>query len=216
MRLYHLLSSEYALENIEYRRLKIAEIGDLNDPFELVAVDQSDKQQRVIWRNWRKDQEKKWGLLCFSKSWKSPVLWSHYADKHKGMALGFDVDDQLLMPVKYTRKRLNLDVEKLFDTGKLDQVLMNKLMRTKFLDWAYEKEVRVYASLTVKDPVKGLYFADFSQKMKLKEVIAGPLCAINEATISKHLNKEDANVKLIKARLAFQTFDVVRNKKGFI
>jgi len=30
------------------------------------------------------------GLLSFSESWKSPVLWSDYAAGHKGICLGFE------------------------------------------------------------------------------------------------------------------------------
>jgi hypothetical protein len=28
--------------------------------------------------------------------WHNPLLWSHYADRHRGMALGFDTDDAIL------------------------------------------------------------------------------------------------------------------------
>jgi hypothetical protein len=36
------------------------------------------------------------GLLCFGADWSSSVMWSHYADKHKGICLGFDVRRSLL------------------------------------------------------------------------------------------------------------------------
>jgi hypothetical protein len=35
MRLYHYLSEKHALDDLENKRLKIARIEDLNDPFEL-------------------------------------------------------------------------------------------------------------------------------------------------------------------------------------
>jgi len=31
-----------------------------------------------------------YGICCFSKSNDEPLLWSHYADSYKGVALGFD------------------------------------------------------------------------------------------------------------------------------
>ena len=36
MLVYHLLTAEHALNDIENRRIKIAEIDQLNDPFDLV------------------------------------------------------------------------------------------------------------------------------------------------------------------------------------
>lgn len=215
VRLYHLISKEHGLDNLRRRRLKIAELRDLNDPFELVAADNSDREQRKIWKSWRKKQERKWGMLCFSKTWRNPVLWSHYADKHRGFCLGFEVDDTLLMPVVYTKKRLQIDLEALYDTGKLDQKLMSKLMRTKFSDWSYEKEVRVYAALKYQDPDSGLYFFDFNDEIRLTDVIVGPLSDVTEAEIRSTLSEDDANVSLLKARLAFQSFDVVAQKQGF-
>jgi hypothetical protein len=50
-------------------------------------------------------------MLCFSRDWHNPVQWSHYADKHRGICLGFDVPDSLLVPVQYTKEppKLNWD-----------------------------------------------------------------------------------------------------------
>lgn len=215
MRLYHLLKAEHALENLRKRRLKIAQLGDLNDPFELVAVDHGNPDHRNIWKSWKQAQEVKWGMLCFSKTWRNPVLWSHYAEKHRGMCLGFEVDDELLMPVSYTKKRMQVDLDGLYKSGKLDQKLMNKLMRTKFSDWSYEREVRVYAALKSKDAETGLYFSDFNNQMRLTDVIVGPLCEEKEDSVRNNLQEQDEGANLIKARLAFRTFDVVRNKQGF-
>jgi len=215
MKLYHLLPTQFALQNLRHRRLKIAQINDLNDPFELIAVDHSNKEERLIWRGWKKDQEEKWGALCFSKSWRNPVLWSHYGDKHKGMCLGFEVSDDLLMPIRYTKKRIKVDIAQYLVLGKLDTKLMSTLLRTKFFDWRYEKEVRIFASLKIKDQETGLFFCDFNEKLRLVEVITGPLCDETEETIRSCLRHEDCGVKLTKSRLAFQSFDVVENKQGF-
>ena len=38
-RVYHLLAKEWALDDLDRRRLKIARFDDLNDPFELLAVE---------------------------------------------------------------------------------------------------------------------------------------------------------------------------------
>ena len=46
MRLYHFTLAKHALSNIQNRWLKIAEINQLNDPFELLAMNLRDKVQR--------------------------------------------------------------------------------------------------------------------------------------------------------------------------
>ena len=42
MRVYKFLNAKYGLEALKNRRLKIARISDLNDPFELLGVNLSD------------------------------------------------------------------------------------------------------------------------------------------------------------------------------
>jgi hypothetical protein len=101
IRLYHFLSAEHALEDIAKRRIKISEIKQLNDPFELVCVYQKDQGLRQALRVYKMAINARYGVLCFSKHWHNPVLWSHYADKHRGICLGFDIDSQCVRPVTY-------------------------------------------------------------------------------------------------------------------
>jgi hypothetical protein len=92
MRLYQLGSANYALQNIERQRLKVSRIDNLNDPFELLGAMQRDKHWRRIFRQAKTRIHNQDGVLCFSRSWRNPVLWSHYGDKHRGICLGFPLD----------------------------------------------------------------------------------------------------------------------------
>lgn len=216
MKLFHYLPATYALDDLRRRRLKIARLDELNDPFELVAADQSNREQRAIWRGWRKAQAERWGILCFSKTWRNPVLWSHYADRHRGICLGFEVAEDVLMPVRYMKNRLRIDIEALHEQGKLRPDLMHKLLRTKYSDWSYEREVRVFSSIEAKDEDTGLYFYGFGEKLRLVEVIAGPLCPVPESEIRASVQDEDGGARVFKARLGFQSFEIVEDQRGFL
>lgn len=216
MKVYHFLPSQFALEDLRKRRVKISRLNELNDPFELVAADNSGKEQRTIWENWRKAQVQKWGLVCFSKTWRNPLLWSHYADRHRGMCLGFEIPDKHLIQVTYTKKRLNLDILELYEQGKLTREHMSKVFKTKFSDWSYERESRVYAQLESEDPDTGHYFHSFDDQMKLTEVFAGPLCEETESSIRASLQQEDCSANVQKTRLAFKEFQVCLQQRGFL
>ena len=88
MRVYHFINDKYGLKDLAERHLKIARIMEINDPFEFLGVDLSDRDFRRAMKETKEDLSKSNGLLCFSKNWKNPVLWGHYADKHRGIALG--------------------------------------------------------------------------------------------------------------------------------
>src|SRR5882724_8377120 len=101
MRVFHFVNEEHGLEDVRKRRLKVATLKDLNDPFELFGVRLADEALRRAFRIMKDELGAKHGLLCFSRSWHNPVLWSHYAAKHTGVCLGFDVPDELLGSVSY-------------------------------------------------------------------------------------------------------------------
>ena len=207
MRVYHFLPAVYALEDIEKRRIKISEIDQLNDPFELWCVSQKGKQIRSALRNYKKEMGERFGLICFCEHWHNPLLWSHYADRHRGICLGFDVDDRGLKPVNYAKERSDLKIP-------LTKENADELLYTKYRDWKYEEEWRNWFQLDERED--GHYFYPFDKFIQLREVIAGPLCTDSKDRIEQALRGYPETVSVIKARLAFKTFQVVKNKQGFL
>ncbi|MNN73255.1 hypothetical protein D3C81_1893570 [compost metagenome] len=88
-------------------------------------------------------------------------------------------------------------------------------MRSKYEDWRYEKEVRMFIGLdeAERDP-DGLYFYDFGAHLILKEVIIGPRCDISIQTVLAGLEKMASTAKVVKARLGFRTFRVVTDRRS--
>jgi len=215
MRLYHFLNEKYGLEGIRNRRLKIARIDELNDPFEFSGVDLEDKKLRDAFQKMKRQISQQRGLLCFSTKWSNPVMWSPYADKHKGLCLGFDVSDVPVGPVTYSGKRLAIDLEKLKTPRKLSAAYVTRIMFTKYRHWKYENEYRGLVTLDEMNSTTGLYFANFSERLILKRVIVGAESTISRGSLSKALGEELQYVEQIKARLAFKSFSVVpqRNQK---
>lgn len=83
------------------------------------------------------------GLCCFTSEW-SPILqWSHYANSHKGVALGFDPRQDLEffgspLKVNYVQEYpvlnyVNQSVE-----------CLAALLTAKSVVWAHEKEIRIW------------------------------------------------------------------------
>jgi hypothetical protein len=204
-RAYHFAPAEFAVQDLRYQRLKIARLDELNDPFELWAIAQPDRRLRQALRQTKADFARLYGLLCFSLTWHNPLLWSHYADRHRGLALGFDVAEEILKPVSYVATRPTLT--------KIDPTVATWLLFTKFVDWQYEQEVRIFTTLQDQDP-SGLYFGKFNEQLVLREVIVGPLCKVTKKDLRGVLIGNDA-VTLTKGRLAFNTFEIVRDKRGF-
>lgn len=137
VRAYNLTTSMHGIGNIALKRLKISRLRDLNDPYELLAFEESERQARADSRQWKTAFDEKYGLLCFSRSWKNPVLWSHYAEKHRGICLGFDLHKSCVVEVTYTPKRIPARFKNGDRTKGLDEDFVKDLLRTKFEHWTY-------------------------------------------------------------------------------
>ena len=221
MRLYYFTEARYAVDDITKRRLKVSRFFDLNDPFELFAGEHSSKAFRRKMRDWAEKLDEQEGLLCFAESWQDPSMWSHYGDRHRGVCLGFDVDGRILKPINYSAGRLAFDRWKDLNSTDPPDEVRDRLLSTKWARWWYENERRVIlhlADLNDTETVNGkkLFFTHFDDRLKLAQVIAGPRCCIKwKPLIKTAANTLPAVPELIKARLSFKRFEVVKQQLGF-
>ena len=205
MRLYYFTSEKYGLENIEKTRLKISTFDKLNDPFELLGFEMSDKTVRNALKFEKSKITKQNGLICFSEDWQDPVQWGHYADSHKGLCLGFDIPDHKLEKVDYVKNRLNSKIYYSKDK-------QHKLLTTKFEHWGYEKEHRIIYNLGDREQESGLYFEYFSTELVLREVIIGCESKLTQAQIKKKISNTNKKIRIFNARAAFREFKIVWNR----
>ena len=211
MLIYKFLNEKYGLEALRMRRIKISRINELNDPFEFLAPKLSDYYLRKAFHKMKLQMLKNTGLLCFSKMRTNPLLWSHYANRHQGICLGFNAPKEDLKEVIYTSKRPNPEV---FFSGSrtVKEEAMHKLIPTKYIHWKYEKEWRSWHRLEEKDPKTGHYFLDFSDRFNLVKVIVGAESKISRKTIDIALGKHRPNIECFQARTAFNSFRIIQNK----
>lgn len=210
MRLYHFTSQKYGILAIQKQRLKIARIDKLNDPFEFLGWNLQDAETRAKLKRWKEERHREYGILCFSRKWSNPLLWGHYADKHQGIALGFDVPDgDLYRAVKYRKTRLPMPIGRELVGADVDDLLL-----TKFTAWRYESKYRCFCRLGDSLQEGGHYFEPFSDTLKLAEVIVGDQATITRAELAKALGSRNTGAVSFKARPAFGTFSVVKNRNG--
>lgn len=213
MRLYHFTTERFGLQAIRDSRLKISLVQELNDPFEFLGL-ALEREERRILRNFKNGFAERYGLICMSNNWKNPLLWGHYAEKHKGLCLGFDVPDKgMFIEVTYKDKRPTLQEFGCNDLRQLREHHMLQLLTMKFSAWNYESEYRAFCDLKDKDLDNGHFFISFSANLKLAQVIVGERSMVTRKQLADVLG-ERADTITFKARQGFQEFEVVENKQG--
>ena len=193
---------KYGLQAIRKRRIKIARLLELNDPFEFLGCNLQDRNFRRSLISTKQELSTNNGLICFSRTWRNPVIWAHYADNHKGMCLGFEVKDELLREVDYVPERP-------LPPENFDEAFMVSLLYSKFSHWRYEQEMRVYVKLDKGNKINGMYFYEFNNELKLKKIIVGSNSEVSRAEVKVALLSYSTKVQSIKARPAFGRFEIV-------
>lgn len=215
MRLYYLTSEHWAKVILRERRLKLSTVAELNDPFELLGASIGDKESRRIVKYVHKRLSEKFGMICMSKTWQSPVMWAHYGDKHKGVCLGFDVVDGAPKEVRYTPDRLTDLLSNKPTLKDMGHEALEILLTTKYEDWSYEREWRVIHALKAenKDSSSGLHFLpSYGEIFALREVILGHRCEWTVPGAAKAVGRTKHIVDIKKIRPSFQRFEMVRQQ----
>ncbi len=214
MRLYYMTSLEtlekYILPEL---RIRLSTFDTVNDPFELLGVQQSDPESRHHFAGLYEHWVKTLGFVSFSDNWKSPLMWGHYAKNHTGVCLGIEVPDQRPMKVNYEPHRLQVLLEMSPLEAAVDEEVIKQVVTTKFKDWEYEREWRYIERLANKDEETGLHYVDFSPDFELREIIAGARCERSLEDIRKQVFGNTETITLIKSRAAFGTFSMVQQKR---
>ncbi len=206
MRVFHFVSKEHAISNIENSRIKIATINELNDPFEFYANFTSSgvpiDEEKI--NEVKAHYNNILGFLCFSKNRKNPVQWAHYADRYEGLCMEFEVPDKLLLKIKYRKKPVVIEAS--------DEKWRDKFVKTtksKFKHWQYEKEYRRSVGITGFEVIRenGLLFMPFSEKLKLQVVYSGINCEISS---SEKSILHEKGIKIVPTKKCRTSYSIIK------
>lgn len=219
MIVYHFISSEFALRALRDRRLKIARINELNDPFEFCATDFSDVDTQSKLETFKNQVNERYGVICFCENYYDPVLWSHYADSHRGVVLVFEIPDDMAIRIDYQPERFKLAVNAAIQRDSFAESDLTQLISTKFSSWGYEKEIRMMCHLNdhfcqMDSKGKKVYFESLSLEsygmdaLKLVGLIRGVRCDLKPADIASELLAVDT-LPVQDAQLDLSSFQVI-------
>lgn len=137
--------------------------SNFNDSFIKEAHNMSASAFNIIFKHsdYNKLNNAKRGITCFSKDKANILMWSHYANNHSGVCLGFDINESDEHLINFFDETKN---QKLFPNGKACRLLpiqyvsfdkrpsidmtderesLLKILTCKSDLWKYEQEIRI-------------------------------------------------------------------------
>jgi len=171
--------------------------------------------------------DKSLGVSCFSKNWDNFLLWSHYADSHSGLCVGFktkyysksycietdnfpslvksELEYDGMMPlvhIQYTDK-----IPKAFNPYTENQYDLEQFLISKGTHWSYEGEMRAI----LPDPEKHSRKIELSNTA-IDEIVLGANISIeNQNKVLEVVDYLDLDISIFKASLDSQTYSIIRN-----
>lgn len=154
-------------------------------------------------------------VFCVSKSYKNILMWSHYADSHKGVCVGFDFSKK---PLIINKNEYVFEEVKYDDRNKIDDIdLRMSSLLYKFKDWKYENEFRLILDNSTN------FDKNYNLRINvefIKEIVFGILtpikyigALINELYNSDYKNLiENENLQFYQMKRNFSTYEITKNK----
>lgn len=177
-------SEDITRENTE----KLFEAIQQHPEIKKIIIERKNAQTEFLSKN---------GILCLSACNNSILMWSHYANYHKGFCIGFKnnlgVHEHFIRQVNYTKDIIN-DFVSFFLFSQIAtreesiDNLLKTLIFTKYIDWQYEQEWRMIGA-------KGL---NIYPEDCLDHIIFGLRMPLEERNTISYILK-DRNVKFFEA-----------------
>lgn len=164
-----------SLENFRYfvdiilkNRLYASKYNKMNDPMEGYYYHWNGHFDESMVKKLKSDKEKL-NICSLSSTKDNELMWHYYADKHKGVVIGVEVDNHCgqqydIKPILYGNEL------PFICSSNLDGYTAKEILTHKFKSWSYEEEIRV--------------FVENSDFINVK---------VDEVIIGKEMEKEDFN-----------------------
>lgn len=161
------------------------------------------------------------GVLCLSKNLNQPLMWSHYAESHRGLMIEFDsahaaLDRRrtekdefgFLRDVHYSERRPTLNVEALNEDRGFQVFAL-----TKSNHWAYEEEQRFIWPLEQceKTPNGQVCLIDIPSSAVVSVTLGCKATTETETGLIQSLAKQDgcSHIQVRRARMHATEFELV-------
>ncbi|MFV8443067.1 DUF2971 domain-containing protein [Flavobacterium sp. LB2P44] len=165
--------TENFIETLKYRLTNIQEYWDMFEAFELSTFDQNH------------------GIISLSSRWNSILMWSHYANLHKGFCVGFNEEKMRTSGhFGFGGSVIYSDDFPIINPLEVDEKTPFLQLQYKAKDWKYEEEYRLNKLFFPEIPT------DDDRKIILNEGI------IEEVIVGMNSSREDTEeiVKICKRK----------------
>jgi hypothetical protein len=224
MMIYRYFNEQHGLAALQQRRWKVGRLLELNDPLDCqptlinVSPEISSGNQPAFEKQFFSNINDSIGIVCYSATVSDPVVWSHYADGHRGLALGFEFPSdvnvyQVHYPDNNARAKLDyIEIQRLIDEDKQKAwfKVISEGFTIKAKSWAYEQEYRLFSNLTQQCVMVGRHYFKPIPITHLKQIVLGVKCTVSKSDVERITQKWSLcrTTEIFKAETSRTSYDI--------
>lgn len=146
------------------------------------AIEQLKKSFDALECQVKTSLESRLKICCLTTDYTNKLMWSHYADSHKGICVEYDFSDSAVnksqpLPVYYSHERPQFDWKLSQEAKSKETACLMQALLTKDEDWSYEKEWRMVISADTEPddipapPIKCIYIGASCSKENTEKIV---------------------------------------------
>ncbi len=181
-----IIPNKYTEQCIKSQKVYFNDWEKLNDPMEgfyLYIPEEHYKNIEQILR----DEKLQYKIFCCSKKYNEILMWSHYADNHRGICLEIEINENIYKKQNIFHRNVvyKKDLVTIFPNRNIKNQAKH-ILKHKISRWRYEKEIRFFIKSDT--PI--------SHKIgEIKAILLGSKCSENEKIMIKNWI-EDTQIEL--------------------
>lgn len=151
-------------------------------PENINAIEQLKKSFYALDCQVQTSLESRLKICCLTTDYTNKLMWSHYADSHKGICVEYDFSDRAVnksqpLPVYYSHERPQFDWKLSQEAKSKGTACLMQALLTKDEDWSYEKEWRMVISAETEPdnipapPIKCIYIGASCSEENTKKIV---------------------------------------------
>jgi len=177
------------------------------------------RQMVITIEKFKKEYVQKRGISCFSEKVDDLLMWSYYADGHKGFCLEYNTEYepfQNVFKVNYVKSIPKVDLSELLINQDKKSGFVEKFLGTKFVNWSHEKEWRAFHLEKNKEYIlkpnalSGVYFGTKMNFTDL-EIICLIVKGQNPNVKFYRMKKVEGEFKVIPEEINYLSFQEAKN-----
>ncbi|MCA0973109.1 DUF2971 domain-containing protein [Halomonas denitrificans] len=200
---------------MESFRIRFTPLLSLNDPFEYsLKIGDSEYELKP---ELSAENTETMAFVSLSRNNSNILMWSHYADSHKGFCLGFYRSDSYFSDAESIRYRSNRSSLNGMSNSHFDKInVLKSVALEKAIDWAYEEEERLFLC-DVENKINNIGLDGWGQPILLNSFPKTALGAVYlglrasnelEIKIKKILQLNNMHTPIFKAQKSINKFGI--------